>query len=79
MNFGQAIEALKDGERVFREGWNGKGMHLTYVEGWKSDELCIETVPHITLSTAEGQIIPWTASQTDVFAEDWTVKGDVKL
>ena len=24
MNFGQAIEALKDGKKVGREGWNGK-------------------------------------------------------
>ena len=27
-NFGQAIEALKQGKRVQREGWNGKGMFL---------------------------------------------------
>lgn len=27
-NFGQAIEALKAGKRVSREGWNGKGMFL---------------------------------------------------
>ena len=24
MNFGQAIEALKDGKKVARKGWNGK-------------------------------------------------------
>lgn len=28
MNFGQAIEALKDGKKVAREGWNGKGMWI---------------------------------------------------
>ncbi len=28
MNFGQAIEALKEGRRVMRAGWNGKGMWL---------------------------------------------------
>lgn len=28
MNFGQAIEALKEGKRVARQGWNGKGMFL---------------------------------------------------
>jgi len=28
MNFGQAIEALKAGKRVARQGWNGKGMFL---------------------------------------------------
>lgn len=28
LNFGQALEFLKQGERVAREGWNGKGMFL---------------------------------------------------
>ena len=28
LNFGQAIQALKDGKKVTREGWNGKGMYL---------------------------------------------------
>lgn len=28
MNFGQAIELLKDGKRVMRAGWNGKGMWI---------------------------------------------------
>jgi hypothetical protein len=28
MNFGQAIEALKQGKRVAREGWNGRNMFL---------------------------------------------------
>ena len=31
MNFGQAIEALKNGKKVARVGWNGKGMFLYYV------------------------------------------------
>lgn len=28
MNFGKAIEALKEGKKVTRKGWNGKGMFL---------------------------------------------------
>lgn len=28
MTFGQAIEALKQGKKVARRGWNGKGMYL---------------------------------------------------
>ena len=28
LNFGQAIEALKKGKRIARQGWNGKGMFL---------------------------------------------------
>jgi hypothetical protein len=41
MNFGIAIEALKRGKRVTREGWNGKGM---FVFMRPSDELNIEFV-----------------------------------
>jgi hypothetical protein len=28
MNFGQAVEALKDGKLLQRSGWNGKGMFV---------------------------------------------------
>lgn len=31
MNFGGAIEALKQGKKVSRTGWNGKGMYLWLV------------------------------------------------
>jgi len=33
INFGQAIEALKQGKRVARQGWNGKGMWLALSVG----------------------------------------------
>ena len=29
MNFGEAIQALKQGNKVARSGWNGKGMWLS--------------------------------------------------
>jgi hypothetical protein len=32
-DFGLAIHALKNGERVARRGWNGKGMWLAYTPG----------------------------------------------
>lgn len=32
MNFGQALEALKAGKRVARDGWDGKGMWLALVK-----------------------------------------------
>lgn len=28
LNFGQAVQALKDGKAVSRAGWNGRGMYL---------------------------------------------------
>ena len=45
MNFGQAIEALKEGKKVARKGWNGKGMFLwlkpaaTVKAGWCKDPM----------------------------------------
>lgn len=33
MNFGTAIEAVKNGRRVARAGWNGKGMFVSLNPG----------------------------------------------
>ncbi len=33
MDFGEALQALKRGERVARSGWNGKGMWLSLSPG----------------------------------------------
>ena len=32
-NFGNAIEALKQGKLAAREGWNGNGMYLLLIKG----------------------------------------------
>jgi hypothetical protein len=33
MDFGDALRALKEGKRICRDGWNGKGMWLAYSPG----------------------------------------------
>ena len=35
LSFGDALKALKAGQRVARAGWNGKGMWLAYTPGTK--------------------------------------------
>ena len=35
MDFGQAVIALKQGKKVSRQGWNGKGMFLILAGGYK--------------------------------------------
>lgn len=69
MNFGQAIETLKQGKKVARAGWNGKGMHL---ELQRPDAHSKMTLPYIYMYTAQGDNVPWLASQTDMLSEDWT-------
>lgn len=71
--FGDAIWALKKGERVARSGWNGKGMWLLLVEPEGENELGIEMLPWIGMKTADEKFVPWLASQTDVLAEDWVI------
>lgn len=67
-DFGSAIDELRAGERVQREGWNGKGMWL---ELQVPDEHSKMTLPYIFMSTAQGDLVPWLASQTDMLANDW--------
>jgi hypothetical protein len=45
MTFGQAIESLKNGRRVAREGWNGKGL---FVFMQVPSEIHMEVVPRMT-------------------------------
>ena len=57
MTFGQAIEALKAGEKVARTGWNGKGMWLILVPG--SKPVLKEGTPyHKALGSCEIEILP---------------------
>ena len=83
MKFGEAIEHLKQNGMVRREGWNGKGMHLFYVkeselslsDGKSGAARTIKASPYIMMYTAQGDCVPWLASQTDVLAEDWSIIG----
>jgi Protein of unknown function (DUF2829) len=34
MDFGLALNALKQGKHIARRGWNGKGMYLAYQKGY---------------------------------------------
>jgi hypothetical protein len=70
MTFGEAIAALKEGKRVSRTGWNGKGMWL---ELQVPDAHSKMTLPYVYMKTAQDDLVPWLASQTDVLAEDWGI------
>ncbi|MDR2223538.1 MAG: DUF2829 domain-containing protein [Flavobacteriaceae bacterium] len=79
LNFGQALEALKLGNRVARSGWNGKGI---FIELQNPDENSKMTHPYIFIDTtgletenkyAPKNRVPWLASQTDMLSNDWTI------
>lgn len=68
MTFGEAVEALKRGKHVARDGWNGKGMWLHLQ---RPDENSKMSRPYIYMKTVDDAHVPWVASQSDVLGEDW--------
>ena len=83
MNFGEALEALKTGEKVTRHGWNRSGMWLVLVPGTQNINVTEGTpyakaglthcdiLPHIDMWTGNAMLPGWLASQTDMLATDW--------
>ncbi|QQV91430.1 protein of unknown function DUF2829 [Tenacibaculum phage Gundel_1] len=83
VNFGEAIKALKEGKRVQRQGWNGKGMYLYLVKGQSFPSLTEHAKkefgentpyrPYMALKTAQNDIATWSPSGSDALADDWIV------
>ena len=83
--FGMAIEAVKHGKKIARQGWNGKGMFAFMVNGSKfqvsraplneiyPEGTEVEYRPHIDLKAADGTIGVWNPNMMDVLAEDWQI------
>lgn len=86
--FDWALQQLKSGRRVARAGWNGKGMWLVYQKGYPSgipinsntaeatglaEGTVCKFLPYLMFFTAQGDFVPWVASQTDILGTDWGV------
>lgn len=80
MNFGKAIEALKEGKKVARKGWNGKNQYIQLATGisYKTTDGKIVNCEHdaignmaIAFVGTSGVQMGWLASQSDMLAEDW--------
>jgi hypothetical protein len=88
MKFGQALEEVKNGEKIFRLGWNGKGMFVVYQKGYPDGIPCnkqtaeawglkegdlFKVRPYLQIRTAQGDHAMWVPSIGDILAEDWEV------
>ena len=87
MNIGQVVEAMKQGYKCTRHGWNGKNMFVYYVpsakypskgnklgtmDGLFKDDL-VPYQAYIAMKTADNTVVPWLCSQSDLLATDWEV------
>jgi len=88
MDFCFALKALREGLRVSRLGWNGRGMYLFLNPGSNvvvsegrplasayPPGTPVRMLPYIMMKPAGNELtlVPWLASQTDLLAEDWGV------
>lgn len=72
LDFGGALGVLRDGGRVSRAGWNGRGMWVFHVAGVQIGG-GPGMRPYLALRTVDGSVVPWVASQTDLLGVDWEV------
>lgn len=83
-SFSVALDYIKEGKKVAREGWNGKGMFLFLADDIEfstpADLSCVKdmegdlTGQSIVLKTADNKfVVGWLASQTDMLADDWNI------
>ena len=80
---GWAVKQMCNGARVRRAGWNGKDMFIFLVDGSTfqvsrpplnkhyPEGTTINYLPHVDMKTADGSIVPWLCSQSDLLAMDW--------
>ena len=85
LNFGQAIEAAKQGKKIAREGWNGNGMFAYIVPAQSypaqteiaknhfGENAMVPYRAYWALKTAQEDIATWAPSGSDTLAEDWIV------
>lgn len=84
-DFGAALAHMRDGRKVARAGWNGKGMFCFLVAGsqftvsraplnqFYPEGTTVNYRPHIDMKSADGDIGVWVASHSDMLANDWAV------
>lgn len=70
MGIGDAINEIRSGRKVQRNGWNEPGQYLMLQRPDSNSKM---TLPYIFIHTVQGNLIPWLASQTDILARDWQV------
>lgn len=70
MPFDTAITLLKQGQKLARLTWNGKGM---WVALQRPDENSKMNRPYLYIKIVCGELVPWCPSHSDLLGDDWFV------
>lgn len=76
MNFSQALESAKLGQKIYREDWNGNYFVFLMQGGIIEDhdslpDLQTNYAPYLAVSTP--CVYPWLPNHGDLFADDWKI------
>lgn len=87
-NFGEAIRKAKNGKKIARHGWNGKGMFVVYQKGYPNGIPCnkqtaeawglnegdlFRVEPYLQIKMVNGSHAMWVPSINDLLSDDWIV------
>jgi hypothetical protein len=67
---GIAVGAMFYGHKVARKGWNDKGMWLALQVTDTDSKM---SLPYVYMKTADGKLVPWLCSQSDLLTTDWII------
>ena len=82
VSFGVVIEAIKNGHKAKRSGWNGKNQYIELAKNisYENSQGEIVNAQHdaignqaIAFVGTSGVQLGWLASQADMLAEDWII------
>lgn len=82
MSFGLAIEAAKQGKKIARRGWNGKGQYVELATNisYIAPDGAVANPRHEAIGNkalafcgTSGVQLGWLASQSDMLADDWMI------
>lgn len=88
LTFGEALELLRQGSHLAREGWNGKNQFIVYQKGYPQGINCnkqtaqawgmkegdlFKCEPYLQIQTVDLSHAMWVPSVSDILAGDWKV------
>ncbi|GAA0739274.1 DUF2829 domain-containing protein [Dactylosporangium roseum] len=85
-DFSIALVNVKHGAKIARAGWNAGGQFVVLQPGYPdgvpanantatafgvTEGETVRIRPYLALRTADGSIVPWAPTVSDVLADDW--------
>lgn len=72
MTYPMALYVAMLGNKIARQGWNGKGMYVFHVPA-------TETLnAHLEIKNVDGTFSTWVPSVNDNLVDDWMVVAEIE-